>query len=248
MSPPARIGRRGRAALLVAVGAVAGGAAYAVADVPDNSGVIHGCVSRSDQPPAPINGQPQDLRVIDPSARQSCDTGGSFIGFYEEPLDWNFKGPIGPRGQNGVVDNRIVTVSPPVKTNDAPVGQVALGSGKQKLTFQILSTGFSTSHGNGSGAGAGKVKFNEFHVTKTHDNASPVLFRALTSGKHFPGAIIVVRRKAGKGQHEYLVIKLQDVVVTSVQTGSASSGGKPQENLTLNFTKVKFEYKPQKSD
>jgi type VI secretion system secreted protein Hcp len=46
---------------------------------------------------------------------------------------------------------------------------------------------------------------------------------------------------------DYLVITLKDVVVTSVSTSQAD-GGPPSEFVSLNFTKVDLEYKPQKPD
>lgn len=253
MKPLGRIGSRGRATLLVAAGVVAGGGAYAVANVPDDSGVIHGCVSRSDQPPAPITGQPQDLRIIDPSAGQACDTGGHFIGVYEVPLDWNFKGPTGPRGLPGIVNHDVTIQRPPVKSGGGYVAQGTLGSGRNALKFPVLETDFSPTHvgggGTGSGGGTGKVAVHEFTITKIHDKASPLLFKSALNGKHFANGTITLQRKAGKPQQPYLVIKMTDVIIASYKpTGHGGDTGQPQESLTLAFAKVKFEYKPQKPD
>ena len=54
-------------------------------------------------------------------------------------------------------------------------------------------------------------------------------------------------RKAGKGQQEFLVIKMSDVVITSVSENDAS-GGDQTEIVTLAFAKVDVEYRPQKPD
>ena len=53
-------------------------------------------------------------------------------------------------------------------------------------------------------------------------------------------------RKAGKAQQEFLIIKMNDVVITSVAL--ASTGEPPTEGVTLQFAKVDLEYRPQKAD
>jgi type VI secretion system secreted protein Hcp len=57
----------------------------------------------------------------------------------------------------------------------------------------------------------------------------------------------ITHRKAGKGQQEYLVIKMNDVIVTAVSDGE-SSGSDGMENVSLAFAKIDLEYKPQKAD
>jgi type VI secretion system secreted protein Hcp len=56
----------------------------------------------------------------------------------------------------------------------------------------------------------------------------------------------ITHRKAGKGQHEYLVVKMNDVIVTGVTHGGSGDSG--SENISLSFAKVALEYKPQKPD
>jgi type VI secretion system secreted protein Hcp len=56
----------------------------------------------------------------------------------------------------------------------------------------------------------------------------------------------LVSRKAGKGQQEYLIIKMSDIVVTGVQP--SSGGEQPMENVSMQFAKIDLEYKPQKAD
>lgn len=72
------------------------------------------------------------------------------------------------------------------------------------------------------------------------------LLKACASGTHIKDAIIT-HRKAGKGQQEYLIVKLHDVIVTSVMHGG-STGQPISENVTLAFAKVDLQYKPQKAD
>jgi type VI secretion system secreted protein Hcp len=69
--------------------------------------------------------------------------------------------------------------------------------------------------------------------------------QACATGVHLKEATITFR-KAGKGQQEFLVVKMNDVIVTSVTQGGASDGA--SENVSIGFAKVNVEYKPQKAD
>jgi type VI secretion system secreted protein Hcp len=80
------------------------------------------------------------------------------------------------------------------------------------------------------------------------NKATPKLMLACASGEHIKKAELVCR-KAGKEQQEYLKIVLSDVLVSSYQTGgSAGSSVVPMDQISLNFAKIEFEYKPQKAD
>ena len=69
--------------------------------------------------------------------------------------------------------------------------------------------------------------------------------QACATGDHIKEATII-RRKAGKGQQEYLIVKMNDIIVTGVTHGGGSDGH--SENVSLAFAKVSLEYKPQKPD
>ena len=98
----------------------------------------------------------------------------------------------------------------------------------------------------GGGGGSGKASFQDLNFTHHIDKATPLLLKACATGQHVPDATITVR-KAGKGQLEYLIIKLTDVLVTSVSM-SVSEDAATAENVSLQFAKVDLEYKPQKAD
>ena len=118
---------------------------------------------------------------------------------------------------------------------------------KHKDEIELLSWSWGVSRsasGSGSGAGTGKAHFNDLSFTHKIDKASPLLLKACATGQHLKEATIT-RRKAGKGQQEFLVIKMNDVLVTSV-ADSDDSGGGQMESVTLAFAKVDLEYRPQK--
>ena len=57
----------------------------------------------------------------------------------------------------------------------------------------------------------------------------------------------ITQRKAGKGQQEYLIIKMNDVIITGVAL-SDTSGEAGSETVSLAFAKVDLEYRPLKAD
>ena len=98
----------------------------------------------------------------------------------------------------------------------------------------------------GGGAGSGKVSVQDLSVTKYLDSSSAPLMLSCCNGEHFGSAVLTVR-KAGEKPLEYLTIKLQEVVITSVTTGASGGDDRLTENVTLNFAKVKVEYLPQEA-
>ena len=120
---------------------------------------------------------------------------------------------------------------------------------KHKDEIEVLSYSWGVTNAgsmaHGTGGGEGKATFHDMSFVHNIDKASPVLMQACATGTHYKDATIT-HRKAGKGQHEYLVIKMNDVIVTGVTHGGSSDGH--SENVTLAFAKVNVEYKPQKAD
>jgi type VI secretion system secreted protein Hcp len=121
---------------------------------------------------------------------------------------------------------------------------------KHKDEIEVLSYSWGVANagsmGYGSGGGEGKAQFHDLSFTHKIDKASPVLMQACATGVHLKEATIT-HRKAGKGQQEFLVIKMNDVIVTSVSHGSNGADG-ASENVSIAFAKVNVEYKPQKAD
>ncbi len=97
----------------------------------------------------------------------------------------------------------------------------------------------------GGGGGLGKANFSDLSFMHALDKASPVLMKTCATGEHLPEAILVAR-KAGKGQQDYLIVKMKEVFITSVQPSGSSEH--PTESVSLQFGHVDLEYKPQKAD
>lgn len=100
---------------------------------------------------------------------------------------------------------------------------------------------------SGGGRGAGKVSMSDLVITKDVDKSTPKLALACATGEHISQATLTVRRAGGE-QQEYFEITLTDCLVTSYQMSGADGGGVPSESLSLNYTKIEWQYKPQNPD
>jgi type VI secretion system secreted protein Hcp len=122
---------------------------------------------------------------------------------------------------------------------------------KHKDEIQVLAWSWGVSQSGtthaGPGGGAGKASFQDLSFTHFIDKCSPNLLSACATGKHFAEAHLTVR-KAGDKPLEYLKIKMEDLLVTSVTTGGSGGEDRLTENVSLNFAKFKLEYTPQKKD
>jgi type VI secretion system secreted protein Hcp len=123
---------------------------------------------------------------------------------------------------------------------------------KHKDEIEVLSYSWGVTMspqpvgGGGGGGSAGKPTFPDLAISHRLDKASPKLMLACATGQHIKEGTITAR-KAGKEQHEYLIIKMQDIIITGVTHGG-SGDAMPLEHVTMNFAKVDLEYKPQKPD
>jgi len=121
---------------------------------------------------------------------------------------------------------------------------------KHKDEIEVLSYSWGVSSSGsistGAGGGAGKATFKDLSIVHAIDKASPLLLQACATGTHLKDATIT-HRKAGKGQQEFLVVKMNDIIITSVSHG-ASADQPSAETVSLAFAQVDFEYFPQKAD
>jgi type VI secretion system secreted protein Hcp len=118
---------------------------------------------------------------------------------------------------------------------------------KHKGEIEVLSFSWGVTNsgtiGGGGGGAAGKATFHNLSFMHIIDKASPLLLKACATGEHIKEATIT-QRKAGKGQQEFLIIKMNDVIITGVSLSSSEAGG-TSENISMAFAKVDLEYKPQ---
>src|SRR3546814_10864401 len=98
--------------------------------------------------------------------------------------------------------------------------------------------------GRGGGGGTGKAEFSDINFSKQADKSSPKLVKAAAEGEHIKEVVLTCRKASGKGgQVEYLKVTMNDVMVSSYQTGGSSGASSiPMDQFSLNFVKIKYEY------
>ena len=93
---------------------------------------------------------------------------------------------------------------------------------KHKDEIEVLSFSWGVTNAavvpGGGGGGAGKATFQDLSIVHNIDKATPLLLRACATGTHLKEATIT-HRKAGKGQQEFLIVKMNDVIITGVTHG-----------------------------
>ena len=126
-------------------------------------------------------------------------------------------------------------------------GESADAKHKGEVDVESWSWGESNvgTHAIGGGGGAGKVSMQDFHFVMKMSKASPSLFLACATGDHLKSAVLTCR-KAGGEQQEFLIITMNDLLVSSYQTGGSAHGDiVPTDQISLNFSKFKIDYKVQ---
>jgi type VI secretion system secreted protein Hcp len=124
---------------------------------------------------------------------------------------------------------------------------------KHKDWIEILNYGFGASQptsgtaSSAGGASTGRVNIQDFTFTHFLDKASPKLFEAVCTGKHFSSVTVELCR-AGGDKLKYMEYKLSDVVVSSLGRGGDAKGEEdvPIESASLNFGKIVMTYTQQK--
>jgi type VI secretion system secreted protein Hcp len=127
-------------------------------------------------------------------------------------------------------------------------GESADHKHKASIDVESWSWGETQSGTMAHGGGAGKVSMQDFHFVMKMNKATPKLMLACASGEHIKDATLTCR-KAGKDQQEFLKIKFTDLLVSSYQTGGSAAGEVvPMDQISMNYSKIEFEYKEQKAD
>lgn len=120
---------------------------------------------------------------------------------------------------------------------------------KGEIELESFSWGASQSGTKGAGTGlaSGKVSVQDFQFSMKISKASPKLFASCCTGDRFKTAVLVAR-KAGKMQQEYMKMTLSDCLVSKYQAAGSQSEILPIDQISLSFSKIEVEYKEQKAD
>ena len=105
----------------------------------------------------------------------------------------------------------------------------------------------SGSMATGGGGGTGRADFGSLDFTHRVDKATPNLMKICATGEHVEEAVMTIR-KSGTDPQEFIIMTMEKVFVTQISPSGQSGDGEIYEGVSLQFSKVEFEYKPQKED
>jgi type VI secretion system secreted protein Hcp len=113
----------------------------------------------------------------------------------------------------------------------------------------IVVTGWNWGLQSGSALGdtqaTARRSYSALTVHKLVDSASTGLMSALATNDEVKEAKLCLRRAGGE-QEDFLVVTLKGARITSLQHSGAEDGS-TRETLTIAFTEVDVEYRPQKA-
>lgn len=120
----------------------------------------------------------------------------------------------------------------------------AAGGHGDWIEIKSFSWGASRpSTSTGRTRGGGRTSFSDMSVVKRIDAASPNLYLACASGKHYPSATLQIR-KTGEGPVPYMEYRLEKVRISSVSVSTSEGSAEPVEEVTLSYGKIVWTYTP----
>jgi type VI secretion system secreted protein Hcp len=124
---------------------------------------------------------------------------------------------------------------------------------KHKKEIDVLEWSWgltqSASGHHGKGAGSGSADVRDLTIKKFVDASSPILIQECFKGSNHGEAILTVLKAGGAAPVEMVKMTMTGTVfISSVSTGHPTPDDRYTETVTLNFSKVKFEYTPQGED
>jgi type VI secretion system secreted protein Hcp len=124
-------------------------------------------------------------------------------------------------------------------------GDSAIDGHADWITIDNISLGVGraiSSSGGGLDREVSNPSFSEISLSKSTDIASPDLWYQAIQGKSLGDAEIHFVQTGAEGTSQvYLKIKLTDAIISSYQASGAANH-RPSESLSLNFTKIEYQY------
>ena len=95
---------------------------------------------------------------------------------------------------------------------------------------------------------SGTAMVGEMVVSKLLDKATPVLNQKCCQGQDLGETTVTLYQNDQGTVIPLMTYTMTNCLVSSVSIGGSAGGGIPVETVTINFTKLKWDYKAQKSE
>lgn len=103
----------------------------------------------------------------------------------------------------------------------------------------------SATASNAGGATAERVNHDTFDIRHLLDKSSPKLYEACCTGKHIKEITIELCR-AGGDKMKYMEIKMEQVLISSVNPSGSAGKKFPTEDANFSYGKIKWTYTQQR--
>lgn len=92
-----------------------------------------------------------------------------------------------------------------------------------------------------SGGGSVKVAIGTVSIQKLVNSSSPALLLHAAEGQRIASGVLTTRHASGG---EFLLVKMTDVLVSSVAVTALNDANQVAETVALAFGKIEFDYRP----
>jgi type VI secretion system secreted protein Hcp len=133
---------------------------------------------------------------------------------------------------------------------DAIKGETQMTDYKDKIELLSFSSGVAqqiTGDPSNTKRTSGKPNFQDFTATKYQDLATPKIVDYLLKATPIPKVLVTVGQNDNGKVTKIFVYEMDNVLFSSYSVGGGG-GGKPQETITLNYTKIAWTYVAQKTE
>ncbi len=124
-------------------------------------------------------------------------------------------------------------------------GEATMTGHQDDIVIASWQWGLSASSAIGSTQATGRRSYTALTVQKGIDTSTTALMSALATNDLVKEAKLTMR-KSGGTQEDYFILTLKDARITGVAHVTGADGG-TTENVSIMFTKVEVEYRPQKT-
>lgn len=112
---------------------------------------------------------------------------------------------------------------------------------KDLIQVQSWNMGISFMHdASGPGGRGGRSDFSPLSIMKVVDLASCELYQACAMGKPIDKGTLFLQTSTGSSKFDFLVIKLQDLRITSIAPGGG--GDVPMESVSFSYGTIQWDY------